>query len=587
MKCSKKFTLGFLPTLFVLVAMLVTACGTSTQPGGARAPKSQQHLREAFSGGNAAGDISTFDPAQAGDIYSAQAIQLVFTGMVGLNDKLQIEPQLASSWSNSGTTWTFHLKPNLKFSDGTTLDANDVAYSINRALSGPVNNLAGGLAATYLGLLKDSAAFTAGGAGAPTTLIGDSIIVKDPNTIQLILDHNTGYFLDALAYSTSWVVEKSLITKYGDTKWTDHLADNGGQGGDGPFKVLSYNHNTGIKFVPNPNFYGSQPALQEVDYNFYKTVETGFKAYQANQVDYSGIPTALIPSQKPKLGAQYRQYPSLSIGYIAMNYLAKPFDNVKIRQAFELAINKDVVNASILQGVDTPTCHIVPAGMPGYNPNLKCPGNSPTSGNPTLAKQLLQQGMQEEGITSLPPITITYPANSVTEDKEFTTIRQMWQQVLNVNVSTSVIDFGTEVKEVNQSACATPTTPAKCLNQGLQMWAIGWVADYPDPQDWTTLQFAKGAPNNQSNYGENTALDATTQQKTQDDLVKADSMAPSPARFTAYNSLEQQLVNDVAWLPLTQASYVAAIKPYLQGIVNNSQGLTPPEDWATTFITTH
>ena len=503
------------------------------------------------------------------------------------NTQLQIQPQLAQSWSNNGTTWTFHLKPNLKFSDGTPLTADDVAYSINRALSGPVNNLSGGLAATYLGLLKDSAAFTAGGAGAPTTLIGDSIIVKDASTIQLILDHNTGYFLDALAYPTSWVVEKKVIEKWGDTRWTDHLADNGGQGGDGPFKVLSYSHATGIKFVPNPNYYGAQPALQEVDYNFYKTVDTEFKAYQANQVDFSGIPAALIPSQKAKLGTQYHQYPTLTIFYIGMNYLYKPFDNIKIRQAFELAINKDVINTSVLNGIDNPTCHIVPAGMPGYNANLKCPGGAPTSGNAQMAKQLLQQGMQEEGITTLPPITFTYGNNSPTLAKIITTIRQMWQQVLGVNVNTNTLDFGPLIKAESQTACATPTTPQKCMNQGLQLWWAGWLADYPDPQDWLTLQFGNGAPNNQFNYGENLTSDAATQQQTQAALAKDDLATPGAARFASYNSAEQQLVNDVSWLPIYQSSGVEVVKPYLHGIVDNAQTITPPDTWANIYITVH
>jgi oligopeptide transport system substrate-binding protein len=219
MKFGKKFALGFLPTLLCLVAMLVASCGNTTQPTTTnKAPVNQQHLRFAFGGGNGPGDITTFDPALDGDLPSAQSIQLVFTGLVQLDDQLKIKGQLASSWDTStdGLTWTFHLKPNLKFSDGTTLDANDVAYSINRALSGSVNNLSGGLAATYLGLIKDSAAFTAGGAGAPTTLIGDSIKVIDANTLELDLSHSTGYFLDALAYPTSWVVEKSVIAKWGD-----------------------------------------------------------------------------------------------------------------------------------------------------------------------------------------------------------------------------------------------------------------------------------------------------------------------------------------------------------------------------------
>ncbi|MEO7020496.1 MAG: ABC transporter substrate-binding protein, partial [Ktedonobacteraceae bacterium] len=429
MKLGKKFTLGFLPTLLCLISMLVVACGgpPAGPVTGAKAPQSQQVMRFAFNGGGPNGDIATFDPAEASDVYSSQSIQLVFTGMVQLDDHLQIKPQLATSWDTSadGMTWTFHLRHNLKFSDGTTLDAHDVAYSINRALSPSVNNLSSGLAATYLGLIKDSAAFTAAKAGAPTTLIGDSIKVIDANTLELDLSQNTGYFLGALAYPTSWVVEKSVIDKWTDPKWQDHLSDNGGQGGDGPFKIQSYSHSTGIKFVPNPNYYGAAPALKEVDYNFFKTADTEYKAYTANQADFSGIPAALIPTEKPKLGAQYHQYSNLSISYLAMNYLAKPFDNIKIRQAFELAINKDVLNTSILKGTDIPTCHIVPAGMPGYNADLKCPGGAPTKGDPTMAMSLLQAGMAEEGITSLPPIKITY-STGPTLGLLMTAIRQMW-----------------------------------------------------------------------------------------------------------------------------------------------------------------
>lgn len=587
MKLRKKFSPGFLLALLCVVAMLVTACGKGGSATGQKAPESQQRLHLAFTGGNAAGDITTFDPALDSDVPSSQAIQMAFTGLVQLDDHLQIQPQLAQSWSNSGTTWTFHLKPNLKFSDGTPLTASDVAYSINRALSPNINNLSGGLATTYLGLIKDGLAFTNGMKGAPSTLIGDSIIVKDPSTLQLILDHSTGYFLDALAYPTSWVVERSVVEKWGDTKWTDHLADNGGQGGDGPFKVLSYNHDTGIKFVPNPYYYGKQPALQEVDLNFYKTVETAFKAYQSNQVDFSSVPPSLVPTQKPLLGTQYHQYPTLIMYYIAMNYLAKPFNNINIRRAFELAINKDVLNTAINSGIDIPTCHIIPSGMPGYDPNLKCPENAPTSGNPALAKQLLTQGMQEEHMTTLPPIKLTYRSNSTVQAKIVTTLLSMWQAALGVTLQTNTLDFGPELHAESQSTCQTPDTPQKCLDQGLQMWFGGWAADYPDPQDWTSLQFGKGAPYNEFNYGENASLDTATQVKTQQALAASDVMPNGTARYSSYNTSEQQLVNDVAWCTLYQFNGGEAIKPYVSGWVDNAQQITPPDDWANIYITVH
>lgn len=552
------------------------------------APQSQQQLRLAIQGGNNNGDITTLDPAQASDIYSTQAVQMVFTGLVQYDDQLRVVPQLALSYdvSSDNLTWTFHLRPNLKFGDGTALTANDVAYSINRALSPSVSNLSGGIATTYLGMLKDATIYAAGGSGAPSTLIGDSILVLDANTIQFVLSKSTGYFLAALAYPTSYVVEKSLIAQWGDTKWTDHLADNGG-GGDGPFKVLNYDHQTGIKFVPNPNYYGPAPALQEVDFDFFRSADTSFLAYQTAQVDYTIITPTFVADQRSALGTQYHPDPTPAVFSLNLNYLTKPFDNIKIRQAFALAINKDVLNTAVLHDIDIPTCHLVPKGEPGYNPDLQCPGGAPTSGNPTLAKQLLQQGMQEEGITSLPPITLNYPSGNSTTTNLITTIRQMWQTVLGVTVNGNAQDFSALLQAINQSACATPATPQACLNKGLQMWFLGWVADYPDPQDFTTLQFDKGAFNNAVNYGQNLSADAATQVQTQQGLEQAGAMSPGAARLAAYHSLEQQLVNDVAWLPIYQLDTPYVQKSYVVGTLMNPFDGIPPDDWANIYIAVH
>src|SRR5438876_8839567 len=129
MRNGKKVTRGVLPSLLVLVAMLVVACGdgggtsNATPTAAAKAPASQQVLRIPL----AASDIYTFDPGQATDISSLTAIYAVFTGLVQLNDKLEVTPQLASNWTSSsdGLTWTFTLKSGLKFSDGTPITSAD------------------------------------------------------------------------------------------------------------------------------------------------------------------------------------------------------------------------------------------------------------------------------------------------------------------------------------------------------------------------------------------------------------------------------------------------------------------------------
>jgi len=131
MQTSKKLGLKLLPTLLVLMSMLLVACGgstsTSTTPvPSQKAPAAQQVLNMPFE--NAISDLKTMDPALSTDAASISGIDLVFTGLVQFDNNLKVQPQLASSYSvgSDGLTWTFHLRPNLKFSDGTPLTSADV-----------------------------------------------------------------------------------------------------------------------------------------------------------------------------------------------------------------------------------------------------------------------------------------------------------------------------------------------------------------------------------------------------------------------------------------------------------------------------
>ncbi|MGH2509032.1 MAG: peptide ABC transporter substrate-binding protein [Ktedonobacteraceae bacterium] len=588
MRPKTLFRRGSLPALCSLIMLLLAACGGGTpspnkEQNQTKAPASQQIYRY----GDVATDISTFDPGQATDQPSIEAIQMVFTGLVQLDNNLQVQPQLAQSYdiSPDGLAYTFHLRPHLRFSDGTPLTSQDVAYSIDRALSPAVASL-NGVTMTYLGQIKGADQRVN---GKISTLLGTGIKVLDANTIQLLTSQKTAYFLQALTYPTSFVVEKSVIDKWGLTKWTDHLNDNSGQGGDGPFKVLSYNHTTGITFVPNSNYYDAQPQLQKVEFTFYKTAQSAFQAYQAGQVDFiKAVPPEQVQIARALQYSQYSQNAALTTDYIAMNYLYKPFDNIHIRQAFALAINKDVLAQAIFNNVRTPTCHIVPNGMPGYNPNLQCPDGLTTKGDAAKAKALFQQGLTEEGLTlaTFPKIQIAYENNVPVLEKEITTLRQIWQQTLGVNVTSQVLDFVTLLKAESQTTC-TQIDLTTCQNKGLQMWAAAWGADYPDPQDWISLQFGKNASNNEWNYGENLSSTANAQQQVQTQMDQADVEQDQTARFALYNRIEQQLVNDVAWIPIDQRDTSHVLKSYVIGQTTNAVDLIPPNEWSSIYIVAH
>jgi oligopeptide transport system substrate-binding protein len=573
MSTSKPFANRFLPVLPCLLILAACSLGSSpssnTPSSSTKASADKQILISPLAG---IADISTFDPGLSTDLPSLGAIDMLFTGLVQLNDKLEVVPQLAQSYHvdpHDGLTWTFTLKPGLRFSDGAALTSQDVIFSIDRALQPGLKSTT---APIYLALVKDALQLNA---GKLKTLIGDSLLAPDSQTVVIIANKKASYFLDSLSYSCSYVVEKRLLDKYGSS-FTAHLTEGGGAG---PWKLLSYTPGKDIQFVPNPNYYGPKPQLKKVVMPFYKVADTAYRAYLIGQVSDASVPSSQLASAKSLPNQQYKQVPLLWTSYLAMNYLVKPFDNIKIRQAFAVAINKDALVQSVFKGTYIPSNHVVPQGMPGYNPSLKGPAGVPgTMGAPDQARQLLQQGLQEEGLTlqTLPPITLTVATEGSADFRnKFAVVQQMWQNALGINVKIEDVDLNKLITDIEAAA-----NNAK----GLMFWSYSWIADYPDPQDWLTLQFDAGVPNNSVNYGQNFSSDALVQQATQALLRQADVNPNQQERLQQYMKAEQQLVDDVAWLPLYQFAASFVRKPCVQGLVNNPEGLTPPDDWANVFI---
>jgi len=574
MRCGNKFvSLPISNFLCLLCILLLTACSTglgepiSKQKG----PVSQQVFRWAF----ALPDILSFDPGVATDITSLNAIKLVFTGLVDLDDALHVKPQLAQSYevSADGLTYTFHLRAATHFSDGTLLTSSDVAYSIDRALSPEVNQQSG-VALTYLGLVYAAQERTT---GKVKTIIGSGLLTPDPTTLVIKLSKATPYFLQTLTYPTSYVVEKKVIDQWGG-RWTDHLADNDGQGGAGPFKVLAYDHSKGMRLVANPAYYGSKPQLQEIDYLSYKDVNTSFNAYLANQTDLTGIPLSQYSLVKSR--PDFGRNDALTIFYIGMNYLVKPLDNIHIRQALSAALDREVVVKVAWHDAFTPTCHIVPAGMFGYNPDATCAHGLGIHGDKTLARQLFARGLQEEGLTlqTFPQLTLTYPSQNPEVANEATTEVQLWKSVLGITINTATM---------SQNSLYTAQQQTVGNSGPLQMWSAGWGADYPDPQDFITLQFGANAPNNAYNFGNNANPSASSQRDLQRQMAQADTMNDTTARAQTYHKIEQQVLDQVGWLTIYQRPSLYLLKLYVTGLKVNSASLVPADDWARVYIAEH
>jgi oligopeptide transport system substrate-binding protein len=561
MVLSKHLT-RLLPITLCLFCLLLAACetgeNTTSTPKLVKAPANKQIYTIPTV---AITDFSTLDPALAQDTTSIKAIQMLFTGLVQEDNKLQIHPQLAQSWNLSadGLTWTFHLKPHLTFSDGTPLTSADVAYSIDRALQPATQSR---VAPLYLSLIKDADRLLA---GKITTLINDSLQTPDATTLIIVTRKKAAYFLAMLTSPCAYVVEKSLISQYG-AAFTDHLNTGGGTG---PFKIAQYVHGQSIDFVPNPHYYNALPQLQHVKFVMYHSEEDAYHAYQNHKVDITALPLSSFATDKKR--SDFHQVAQAWINYYAMNYLAKPFDNIHIRQAFALAIDKQAIAQKVWKNTVIPTNHIIPQGMTGYNPQLTGPdGTQNLSGNPSKAQALLRQGLQEEGwtnISQMPSITLTYAKGIPAFDQEVQMLLQQWQKVLHITVNSNALEYDTLLDKV---------TAATLNPQGLQCWGLAWIGEYPDPQNWLSHQFGAGVPNNNSNYGQ-----TAQQQALQQTLDTADANTQQPnERLQSYRQAEQQLVNDVAWLPIEQVTTNFLRSPYIVGIVDNADDIIPPDDWS-------
>jgi len=558
MQSRKKLTKGSFPSLLCTLMVLLAACGDGNA-------QNKQILIVPL--GNSV-DVKTLDPAKASDLDSIGAIQMVFTGLVSFDDNLKVQNQLAASNSvaSDGVTWTFKLKSNLKFSDGQPLTSKDVVYSIDRALQPATKS---GTALTYLNLIKGADELQV---GKRSTLIGTSLLTPNDQTIIIIISRPCVYFLKALAYPASYVIEKSMIDKYGD-QFADHLKE--GIGGSGPWKISKYAHGQAIEFVPNLNYYGVHPRLKKVVMVFYQNSDTIWRAYQAGQVHSSVVSSSQINNAKKLPSQQFHQVRQLAVLYYAMNFLVRPFNNLKIRQAFALAINKDELASTIYENSVVPTNHIVPDSMPDYNnKNLTGPlGIRSTKGDRVLAKKLFDEGLAEEHMTlaSLPSITFSTSAISNTARNEVAAVQQMWESTLGVKITIETIEVNTFWDQVSNT---------KGNAHGLQIWRDDWFADYPDPQDWLTLLFSSNAPQNAMNYGTNQTPQNSEEQANQALLVQADTVANTIERVQKYNRAEQELINDVARVPIYQETNTYVQKPCVAGTVDNALGLIPPDDWA-------
>ena len=477
-------------------------------------------------------DPITLDPALAAEIQSSQYIMQIFSGLAQMDDKQQPAPDIAQSWdiSQDGMTYTFHLRHDVKFQDGKPLTAADFKYSWERAANPATNSLTAG---TYLGDIVGVKEMLAGKANSIS-----GVKAVDDYTLQVNIDSPKSYFLSKMTYPTSFAVDSKTVAS-GSNWWRTK------PNGTGPFKLGSWTQNKSLTLQRNSLYYGTPPQLSQVNYQYYSGLPMDL--YETGQVDATGVSVDYLDKVTDKAGpfaSQLAITPEYSFSYIGFNCAQPPFDDPNIRKAFSLAIDKDKLVSLVFRNTVQKADGILPPGMPGYNSNL-----SGISFDVAQAQALIKASKYGD-VSKLPSITLTTSGYGGAVGSYLQALVYQWKQNLGVDVKVRQLE---------------PDRYLYNLKTELdQMFDMGWVADYPHPQDFLDILFSSGADNNYGGYS-NAQADSLIQQ--------ANRTLDQGQSFPLYQQAEQIIVNDAGCLSLFFGKNYTLSKPYVKGYVASPIGI--------------
>ncbi len=548
----KKFTGGF-----VAVGLVLAACsspGASTAPGGsAGASASQAAAVEQVLRVNMSQEPPHLDPTQADDSISIQVLRSITSALMYYNADLEIQPALADSYTVSpdGKTITFKLGDH-KYSNGDAIVAADFVTSYRR-LADPR------IAASYsyslepvsgwseIQKLKDKA--------TDADLLTLGVAAPDDKTFVVTLKRPASYFVYIAA---GWFSAPEKATfKYGE-------AD--GYVSSGPMMMSAWKHQSNITLVPNPQWNGKPVTIARVEMAMINDQTAGLAAYEADEIDLSGIPRAELNRVKGDavLSGQILEGDVLSFNYYGFDLKDPngPFTkSVLLRKAFNEALDKDTMLATVFSGIGHVAYSLVPNGMPGHQDTQFIPFNVATA-KTDFATAVAALGTTKDKLN----LEIGYNSAGGANDDLAAFMQQQWQDAFGITIKlTAMGDFGSYLDRLTQDP--------------FSIFRLGWGADYPHPNNFLTDLISCDSGNNNMGYC-NPAVDAL--------LAEAASKATLAEQVPLYNQAQEMVMADAPLIPQTFGARFSLKKPWVQNLQVTAQDNNAGElFYAWTTISAH
>jgi len=521
---------------FVLAGgVVLAACGKDGNSGG-----TEQVFRM-----NLFSEPPTLDPAAAQDQNSFTVLGAVLEGLTRLDAEARVQPGVAESWTVSpdGKTYTFTLRKEAKWSNGDPVTAHDFEYAWKRVLD--PNSEVPAPYAYQLYYLKNATAYNSGEAGA------DEVGVKalDDHTLQVELEHPTAYFLKLTAFFTYFPVHKATVEA--NPAWAaeaDTFVSNG------PFIIKDWKHNESITLAKNENYYAKDEIrLDEVRMVMIEESSTELNMYEKGDLDWAGrplgqIPTDMIPTLREDPDANLQIKPIASSYYYVYNTTAVPFNNVKVRKALAMAIDRRLIVEEVTKGGQQPAYGFV-SGVTGLEKPFREEVDDTQYFREDVeeAKKLLAEGLAELGLSSFPDVTLIYNEGEG-HMKVATAIADMWRQNLGIEVKIESQEFGVLLNNR--------------MNLNYQIARAGWGADYDDPMTFIDI-FTSYSGNNDTGWAS----------PAYDELVAKANAEQDPAKRMDYIvQAEKMLMDEMVILPIYYYTAIWMHKDYVKNVVIDYAG---------------
>ena len=465
-------------------------------------------------------DPPSIDPHLVSDATSSVITNEVFGGLVTLSLDYQPVLDLAESCSVSddGLTYTFVLRENASFQDGSPVTAQDIKWSIERAADPDTLSTT---AETYLGDIvgvKDKLCTEEAQAAGECTIANEvrGVRVIDDRTIEFTIDAPKAYFLAKLSYPTAYVLDQDQVTE--DGSWLDQ------PNGTGPFRLARYDIGELLILERNEHYHLGPPHIDSV--HMILSGGTAMIMYENDEIHLTGVPWDDLPRvldpNDPLNPELIQSWADFSVFYIGLNVNEPPFDDPKVRQAMNYAIDLPGIAENVLDNRVSQATGVIPPGFPSYNENLRG-----YSYNPDLARELLESSTYADALASgdFPRITLTISGSFGAAVPTYLEVMLEQWRSLGIEIDIQQTEWATFLQDVN--------------DKKYQMFSLGWIADYPDPENFLDLLFHSENNNNHTNYS-NPEVDRL--------LEEARTERDRDRRFEIYNQVEQMILDDAPWV---------------------------------------